>query len=48
MGTKKGYPVYVRCGNLPAHIRNGEGLGGGFMVGLIPIVSVGPYLSKNN
>jgi hypothetical protein len=42
MGTKKGYPVYVRCANLPAHIRNGEGLGGGMMVGLLPIVSTYP------
>ncbi|KAF6743705.1 hypothetical protein DFP72DRAFT_113420 [Ephemerocybe angulata] len=38
MGGKKGYPVYVRCANLPSHIRNGEGLGGGRMIGWLPIV----------
>ncbi|RXW22756.1 hypothetical protein EST38_g3097 [Candolleomyces aberdarensis] len=38
MGTKKGYPVYVRCANLPSHIRNGEGLGGGQMIGWLPII----------
>jgi hypothetical protein len=48
MGTKKGYPVYVWCGNLPAQIWNGEGIGGGFMVGLIPIVSTEMYLYENN
>ncbi|KAI0658337.1 hypothetical protein C8Q70DRAFT_917521 [Cubamyces menziesii] len=37
-GTAKGYPVIVRCGNLPVHIRNGEGPGGGRIVGWLPIV----------
>ncbi|KAF6755026.1 hypothetical protein DFP72DRAFT_1068157 [Ephemerocybe angulata] len=38
MGTRKGYPVYVCCANLPAHIRNGEGIGGRILVGWLPIV----------
>ena len=35
-----GYPVLVRLGNLPVHIRNGKGLGGGELVGWLPIVSL--------
>ncbi|KAG0696432.1 hypothetical protein DFH29DRAFT_984614 [Suillus ampliporus] len=31
-GTVKGYPVVVRCANLPVDIRNGEGIGGGRVV----------------
>lgn len=38
-GTVKAYPVFVRCGNLPVNIRNTDGLGGGRMVGWLPIVS---------
>ncbi|KAG2140624.1 hypothetical protein DEU56DRAFT_734807, partial [Suillus clintonianus] len=38
-GTVKAYPVVVRCANLPVGIRNGEGIGGGRVVGLLPIVS---------
>ncbi|KAG1796452.1 uncharacterized protein HD556DRAFT_1431467 [Suillus plorans] len=38
-GTVKGYPVVVRCANLPVGIRNGEGIGGGRVVGWLPIVS---------
>ncbi|KAG1763350.1 hypothetical protein EV702DRAFT_982923 [Suillus placidus] len=37
-GTVKAYPVFARCGNLPIHIRNTDGLGGGRMVGWLPIV----------
>ncbi|KAG2142880.1 uncharacterized protein EDB93DRAFT_1241527 [Suillus bovinus] len=37
-GTVKGYPVVVRCANLPTHIRNGEVFGGGRVVGWLPIV----------
>ncbi|KAG2085342.1 uncharacterized protein F5147DRAFT_793714 [Suillus discolor] len=37
-GTVKGYPVVVRCANLPVDIRNGEGFGGGRVVGWLPIV----------
>ncbi|TFK18477.1 hypothetical protein FA15DRAFT_253053 [Coprinopsis marcescibilis] len=37
-GTKKGYPVYARCGNLPAEVRNGEGIAGGRLVGWLPVV----------
>ncbi|KAG1841300.1 hypothetical protein DFJ58DRAFT_718174 [Suillus subalutaceus] len=28
-GTIKAYPVFAQCGNLPVHIRNTDGLGGG-------------------
>lgn len=37
-GTQKGYPIIARIANLPAHIRNGEGIGGGQIVGWLPIV----------
>ncbi|KIJ59110.1 hypothetical protein HYDPIDRAFT_177922 [Hydnomerulius pinastri MD-312] len=37
-GTAKGYPVVVRCANLPVEIWNGEGIGGGCVVGWLPIV----------
>ena len=37
-GTQKGYPVIARCANLPVEIRNGNGLGGGRIVGWLPIV----------
>ncbi|KAI6017728.1 hypothetical protein BKA83DRAFT_4058855 [Pisolithus microcarpus] len=42
-GTVKGYPVIVRCANLPVHIRNGDRYGGGCVVGWLPIV---PELAK--
>ncbi|KAI5982651.1 hypothetical protein EDD15DRAFT_2377451 [Pisolithus albus] len=42
-GTVKGYPVIVRCTNLPVHIRNGDRYGGGCVVGWLPIV---PELAK--
>ncbi|KAI0073150.1 hypothetical protein K474DRAFT_1710969 [Panus rudis PR-1116 ss-1] len=41
-GTAKGYPVVARLANLPVHIRNGEGLGGGCVVGWLPIVPEDP------
>ncbi|KAK7438754.1 hypothetical protein VKT23_017884 [Stygiomarasmius scandens] len=37
-GTQKGYPVIARCANLPSHIRNGTGVGGGRVVGWLPVV----------
>ncbi|KAJ3500219.1 hypothetical protein NLJ89_g9890 [Agrocybe chaxingu] len=37
-GTAKGYPVVARCANLPAEVRNGDGVGGGRLVGWLPIV----------
>ena len=37
-GTQKGYPVVVRCAVLPTPIRNGQGIGGGLVVGWLPIV----------
>ena len=39
-GTQKGYPVIARCTNLPVEIRNGNGIGGGRVVGWLPIVSL--------
>ncbi|KAF7967708.1 hypothetical protein HWV62_33335 [Athelia sp. TMB] len=38
-GTEKGYPIIARIANLPVHIRNSNGLGGGQVVGWLPIVS---------
>jgi hypothetical protein len=38
-GTEKGYPIMARIANLPVDIRNGEGIGGGQVVGWLPIVS---------
>ena len=38
-GTAKAYPVYVWCANLPASLHNRKSLAGGWMVGLLPIVS---------
>ncbi|KAI5996912.1 hypothetical protein F5J12DRAFT_907015 [Pisolithus orientalis] len=37
-GTVKGYPVVVRCANLPVDIRNSESVGGGCVVGWLPII----------
>jgi hypothetical protein len=37
-GTDVGYPVYARIGNLDVDIRNTDGVGGGELVGWLPIV----------
>ncbi|KAK0481054.1 hypothetical protein EDD18DRAFT_1113170 [Armillaria luteobubalina] len=37
-GTVQGYPVIVRLGNLPSHIHNGQGVGGGHVIGWLLIV----------
>ncbi|THH17156.1 hypothetical protein EUX98_g9183 [Antrodiella citrinella] len=37
-GTEQGYPVIARCANLPVGIHNGRGVGGGRVVGWLPIV----------
>jgi len=37
-GTQMGYPVIARLANLPAKTRNGRGVGGGAVVGWLPIV----------
>ncbi|KAG1844860.1 hypothetical protein F4604DRAFT_1884369 [Suillus subluteus] len=37
-GAVKGYPVIARCANLPVDIRNRDGIGGGQVVGWLPIV----------
>jgi len=37
-GTQKGYPIVAQLANLPSEICNGKGLGGGRIVGLLPIV----------
>ncbi|KAG1888651.1 hypothetical protein F4604DRAFT_1889529 [Suillus subluteus] len=36
--TAKGYPVVARLANLPTDICNGQGIGGGYVVGWLPIV----------
>jgi len=43
-GTEKGYPVMARIANLPAKIRNGEGIGGSRVVGWLPVVHPRYYL----
>ncbi|KAI6018855.1 hypothetical protein EDC04DRAFT_2869958 [Pisolithus marmoratus] len=37
-GWQKGYPVIACLASLPVSIRNGEGIGGGHVVGWLPIV----------
>ncbi|KAF6743131.1 hypothetical protein DFP72DRAFT_1102075 [Ephemerocybe angulata] len=46
-GTAKGYPVYAKLANLPAHITNGTGLGGGRLVGWLPVVKDDPKHKGN-
>ncbi|KAG2121427.1 hypothetical protein DEU56DRAFT_873780 [Suillus clintonianus] len=41
-GTQKAYPIVCRIANLPVEIRNGAGIGGGRIVGWLPIVSEDP------
>lgn len=43
-GTKKAYPIVARIANLPVEFRNGEQMGGGRIVGWLPIVSAVPPL----
>lgn len=47
-GTEKGYPVLARCANLPITIHNGTGVGGGRLVGWLPIVHFFFSYSVNN
>ncbi|KAG1797825.1 uncharacterized protein HD556DRAFT_1431036 [Suillus plorans] len=44
-GREKGYPVIACISNLPASIRNGEGIGGGQVVAWLPIVKDDPLRS---
>lgn len=44
-GTAKGYPVIARLAGLPVDIRNGNGTGGGRVVGWLPVV--GLFLSPS-
>ncbi|KAK0485583.1 hypothetical protein EDD18DRAFT_1111263 [Armillaria luteobubalina] len=37
-GTAQAYPVVTRCRNLPIKIQNGNGIGGGHVVGWLPLV----------
>ncbi|KAG1860911.1 hypothetical protein F4604DRAFT_1893733 [Suillus subluteus] len=37
-GTARGYPVVACLANLPVDIRNGQGVGSGYVVGWLPIV----------
>ncbi|KAN0127630.1 hypothetical protein V8E53_014549 [Lactarius tabidus] len=41
-GTAKAYPVVARCANLPASIRNSNGIGGGRVIGWLPIIPETP------
>ena len=38
-GTQKGHFIVARAGNLPQFIRNGDSIGGGRIVGFVPLVS---------
>jgi len=38
--TVKGYPIMVCCVNLPIHIQNGKGIGSGWVVGWLLIMSL--------
>jgi hypothetical protein len=40
-GTARGYPVIVCLANLPTDIHNGQGVGGSYVVGWLPIVCHG-------
>ncbi|EIW77891.1 hypothetical protein CONPUDRAFT_157070 [Coniophora puteana RWD-64-598 SS2] len=37
-GNVQGYPIVARCANLPVDIRNGRGVGGGRVVGWLPLL----------
>ncbi|KAF4583960.1 hypothetical protein EYR40_002458 [Pleurotus pulmonarius] len=37
-GTAKAYPVIARCANLCTAVRNGRGIGGGTVVGWLPVI----------
>ncbi|KAF9039133.1 hypothetical protein BJ165DRAFT_1531244 [Panaeolus papilionaceus] len=37
-GTEKGHPVILHCANLPSEIRNSDGIGGGIVVGWLPML----------
>ncbi|KAG1831971.1 hypothetical protein F4604DRAFT_1946273 [Suillus subluteus] len=41
-GREKGYPVIARLANLPVAIRNGNGVGGGRVVGWLPLIKDDP------
>ncbi|KAG1884129.1 hypothetical protein F4604DRAFT_1878866 [Suillus subluteus] len=41
-GREKGYPVIARLANLPIAIRNGNGVGGGRVVGWLPLIKDDP------
>ncbi|KAF8259368.1 hypothetical protein EI94DRAFT_1707170 [Lactarius quietus] len=40
--TVQGYPIVARCANLPASIQNGNGVGGGCVIGWLPIMKEDP------
>lgn len=42
-GTQKGHPIVARLSNLDEKIRSSMGVGGGRIVGLVPVVGVSVY-----
>ncbi|KAI0796362.1 hypothetical protein BC629DRAFT_1734435 [Irpex lacteus] len=38
-GTQKGHPIVVRLSNIDATVRNGLGVGGGRIVGMVPMIN---------
>ncbi|KAI0684868.1 hypothetical protein BC835DRAFT_1291935 [Cytidiella melzeri] len=54
-GTQKGHPIVARIANLDEKVRNGIGVGGGRIVGLVPVIeddaqekSKKPYIDWKN
>ena len=39
-GNDMGYPIYAHNGNLDVEFRNSNGIGGGELVGWLPIISL--------
>ena len=46
-GTAKAYPVYAKLANLPSDVTNSKGLGGGRLVGWLPVVRKPPTQGFN-
>ena len=44
-GTAQGYPVVMRCLNLPGDIHDENDISGGQVVGWLPIVSCTPHIN---
>ncbi|THH10264.1 hypothetical protein EW146_g8426 [Bondarzewia mesenterica] len=45
-GGQKGYPIIARCRNLPVDIQNNDGIGGGHIVGWLPVFKCGDSIVR--